>query len=396
MERWPGWEAHVVEHHLAQLQLQWGRRLRRWQAYVLAAPPPLLRAVETALLVTLSMATANKSADAAARVSLLGAWRLLPYLALVSICCYAWRLACHAWLRQEWRDLLQHWRSLRAEEATCPICAEQVPATAWHLASMPCCGGVLCWACVRRHAESVIDDARPEMRCPLLPCRSCLPDVQVFAALRREQWSWRQLDLTGSLARRKRRVYERWVLTCGLAESCSARAEDVVHCPTEDCDHMWVLPREMRARKDAAEPHTWWNPQTWSLGRYVGLYAPTVEEGRDLRHVHCPKCNRDYCLLCSLPWNGGSEARGHEGKSCIEHSGSFPQRRERRSKWAGAKPCPGCGVRIIRSMGCNKMTCTRCGSVWCWACLSDWQPVHYGCSEVEWREDSEDSQCSIL
>ena len=35
-------------------------------------------------------------------------------------------------------------------------------------ASLPCCARKLCWSCLRRHAESVIDDARPEMNCPLL------------------------------------------------------------------------------------------------------------------------------------------------------------------------------------------------------------------------------------
>ena len=33
---------------------------------------------------------------------------------------------------------------------------------------LPCCKRTLCWACLRRHAESVIDDARPDMNCPLV------------------------------------------------------------------------------------------------------------------------------------------------------------------------------------------------------------------------------------
>uniref|UniRef100_A0A7S1QEG8 RBR-type E3 ubiquitin transferase n=1 Tax=Alexandrium catenella TaxID=2925 RepID=A0A7S1QEG8_ALECA len=340
--------------------------------------------------------TTNRAADALTPVTLLGLRRLSPWLLLVSLCWYTWRLARNAWLRKEWCDFLQQFMS--GEQMQCAICAEEVPRTPWHVATMTCCGGKLCWACVQRHAESVVSDMRPEMRCPLLPCRSCLPDVIVLAAFRRQQWSLQGFDPIGSVFRRRRRAYERWVLACGLAESCSARMEDVVHCPREDCEHMWVLPRESRARKDAAEPTTRWNPQSWTLTRCVGLYSPAVEDGHDARHLHCPCCGRDSCLLCGFPWGEPSKASSHSGKSCIEHSSAYPERQHHRTKWAGAKPCPGCGVRILRSWGCNKMTCNQCGSHWCWVCLSEWEPAHYGCSRAEWRDDAdnEDSNCLIL
>lgn len=396
MDRWPGWHAQVLEHHLALLQIRW-RAAWQWQRQAWAAPDhvQLQRAVETMTFVVFCMMTTNGAADALTPVTLLGLRRLFPWLTLGGLCYYAWRLARNGWLRQEWHDFLQQFAS-RGEQAQCSICMEQVLATRWHVARLPCCGGELCWACVRRHAESVVDDARPEMRCPLHPCRSCLPDVVVLAALRRRQWSLEGFDPFGNLFRRKRRAYERWVLSCGLAESCSARVEDVVHCPREDCEHMWVLPRERRARKEAAEPSTRWNPQSWSLVRFVGLYSPAVEDdGHDMRHIHCPSCGRDSCLLCGLPWGEPSEDSSHSGKSCIEHSSSYPERQSPRTKWAGAKPCPGCGVRIFRSFGCNKMTCNQCGSQWCWVCLSNWEPAHYGCRRAEWS-DEEDEKCLIL
>jgi len=399
MERWPGWRAHVVEHHLAQLQFRLTAAWRRQgQAQVLPAPVQLQRAVETMMLIACCMVSANRAADALtpASVSLQGLRRLSPWLITVGLCCYVWRLLRNKWLQQEWHEFLQQ-LGPRLERVQCPICAEEVRATPWCLARLPCCNGELCWACVRRHAESVVEDARTEMLCPLLPCRSCLPDMVVLTALRRHQWSLEGFDPIGSRFRRRRRAYERWVLTCGLAETCGARAEDVVHCPREDCEHMWVLPRESRARKEAAEPQTRWNPQSWSLGRLVGLYSPSVEDGHDQRYIHCPSCGRDSCLLCGLPWGDRGEAGSHDGKSCLEHSLRFPERQVQRTKWAGAKPCPGCGVRIVRSWGCNKMTCSQCGKHWCWVCLSDWEPVHYDCSRAEWREDEEeDSECSIL
>jgi len=247
---------------------------------------------------------------------------------------------------------------------------------------------------LRRHAQSVIDEARPEMRCPLLPCRVTLTDIMVRAAFRREQWSWRTLDPMGRLARRKQRAYERWVLTTGLAASCSARAEDVVHCPRANCNNLWVMPRELRARKGQNEPHSVLNPQSWALGRCVGLYTPPVEEGaRDARRLLCPACKLEHCLLCGMPWERNSCQHG--GKSCIEHRRSFPKKHGEQSQWAGARPCPGCGVRILRSMGCNHMTCTQCGHQWCYACLSPWHPRHYGCRAEDWAERADGDICVI-
>ena len=45
----------------------------------------------------------------------------------------------------------------------------------------------------------------------------------------------RGLDLLGQRTLRKGRAYERWSLTSGLASSCQAHMEDVVHCPGSDC-----------------------------------------------------------------------------------------------------------------------------------------------------------------
>jgi len=223
------------------------------------------------------------------------------------------------------------------------------------------------------------------MLCPLLPCRKILPDVVVHTAIRRQQWSLHSLDITGRVARRKTRAYGRWSLSCGLAASCSARAEDVVHCPADDCGHMWVLPQQLRRGKASSEPQSCWNPRSWALGRRAGLYtAPSDDSGEDMRHISCPKCRLDYCLLCSCPWTAGLSTGlkdSHDSKSCVEYSSAFPERRSSSGvQWAGARPCPGCGVRIIRSMGCNHMTCTQCGSQWCWVCLGKWSPRHYSCT----------------
>ena len=35
----------------------------------------------------------------------------------------------------------------------------------------------------------------------------------------------------------------------------------------------------------------------------------------------------------------------------MEYSAAFPERRTGEREWAGAKPCPGCNVRILRPVG---------------------------------------------
>lgn len=364
----------AVEHHLALLQLTLHRRL------AIQAPHPALAHFSLLVLLVASSPLSQGLAWTFVTLGRLLLWQMPRALSIGAVL-YGWRVLRSEFLMQEWKDFLLQWR--RDKQAACVICAENRPVTPWHFLTLPCCAGTLCWNCVRRHAESVVDDARPEMLCPLSPCPRTMPDVVVSAAIRREQWTFGSLDITGSLARRKRRAYDRWSLSCGLAASCSARAEDVVHCPTNDCGHMWVLPQQLRRGKANLEPQSSWNPRSWAMCRRAGWYtAPADDSGEDLRRISCPKCRRDYCLLCSCPWNAGSMG-SHDAKSCIEYRSAFPERRSSSSvQWAGARPCPGCGVRIIRSMGCNHMTCTQCGSQWCWVCLGKWSPRHYSCTST--------------
>ena len=56
-------------------------------------------------------------------------------------------------------------------------------------------------------------------------------------------------------------------MTCFLSSVvpviCARRNEDVLHCPSADCGHMWVVPRELRRQTGRGEPRSLWDPRSW-------------------------------------------------------------------------------------------------------------------------------------
>lgn len=343
---WPGYAWHVLEHFAALARFQLLRLLQRWDLPQ-RAHVQLLQHIGVVGVIVLS--------GWAGYVSVRAIWELteliiyitvrcvvnlryliqpaMPWLLVAAASMYLRCLLDSAALRQEWLEFLQQWgwsrqllsafglRVARGQAVDCPICTETFEDNPWTMATLSCCKQSVCWACLCRHAESVIDDARPDMNCPLF-CKVLIPDVMVYKSFRRHQWSWRGLDLLGQKTRRKCRAYERWCLSSGLANTCAARMEDVVHCPGSDCDHMWLLPKQLRRSKASQEPGSRWDPRSWSFGRHMGFYVAPSEGGEDLRCVHCPSCEVAYCLLCSQPW----EVSGHHhaGKSCLEFDATLP------------------------------------------------------------------------
>eukprot|EP00435_Cladocopium_sp_Y103_P051536 s478_g16.t1 len=291
---WPGYVWHVLEHFAALARLQLLRMLQRWDL-----PQP----AHVQLLQHLGVVGAIVLSGWAGYVSVRAIWELTELMIYITMKCVVnlryliqpampWFLVAAASMYL--RCLLDS-AALRQEtfEGTrggnagdCPICTETFEDNPWTMATLPCCKQSVCWACLCRHAESVIDDARPDMNCPLF-CKVLIPDVMVYKSFRRHQWSWHGLDPLGQKTRRKCRAYERWCLSSGLASTCAARMEDVVHCPGSDCDHMWLLPKHLR------------------------------------RHHHA-------------------------GKSCLEFDATLPSTlRSKERHWAGAKECPGCGAKAF-------------------------------------------------
>jgi hypothetical protein len=77
----------------------------------------------------------------------------------------------------------------------------------------------------------------------------------------------------------------------------------------------------------------------------------------------CPKCVSVICASCHV---------SHENQTCAEYKDFASGRLEALEKFkkeSGCKDCPRCKTTMIKSEGCNHMTCGGCGIHICWVCL---------------------------
>ncbi|KAJ4358725.1 uncharacterized protein N0V89_003309 [Didymosphaeria variabile] len=94
--------------------------------------------------------------------------------------------------------------------------------------------------------------------------------------------------------------------------------------------------------------------------------------------IACPHCEESMCMKCMRPW--------HASTSCSK----FKIAEEKHSLQAitdmGAKPCPKCGVKIVKNGGCNHMKCGHCKQDFCFSCLVAYGPKMQhgdGCAETQ-------------
>jgi len=213
------------------------------------------------------------------------------------------------------------------------------------------------------------------------------------------------------------RLYDKWSLTIGLAKITDQIA---IHCPSPDCNCIWLASKEFRAEKNRHEYESthrflsswlYYTPKTQnymntiafmdaqeiyykSNNRTVEDYIPS--ERGDRRICFCPKCATEFCGLCRRPWSTITLTSGtllqppnakeiiHTKKSCSSYAKLVPSSTNYDytsvARAIRAKMCPGCSIRVQRIDGCNHMTCS-CGMEWCYVCQCPWNVSHYSCVE---------------
>ena len=89
------------------------------------------------------------------------------------------------------------------------------------------------------------------------------------------------------------------------------------------------------------------------------IYRKSKHPGQTV--LQCPACLVRICPHCNT--------ESHESGSCQERNAEDEGLFEQWKHGHDVKHCPHCGVPIEREAGCNHMTCARCKTHICWACL---------------------------
>uniref|UniRef100_A0A6M2DGF5 RBR-type E3 ubiquitin transferase n=1 Tax=Xenopsylla cheopis TaxID=163159 RepID=A0A6M2DGF5_XENCH len=107
----------------------------------------------------------------------------------------------------------------------------------------------------------------------------------------------------------------------------------------------------------------------------------------------CPNCLYSFCILCKRVYHGVEpcKLKQEDKREIIEkyQTGTEEYRQEINKRYGekyikrlledhaseetinnSTKPCPKCQVQIEKSEGCNKMTCNRCQTFFCYLCSS--------------------------
>ncbi|XP_033112078.1 E3 ubiquitin-protein ligase RNF14-like [Anneissia japonica] len=196
------------------------------------------------------------------------------------------------------------------------------------------CNHVYCNVCLKSYFEVQIKDGNVKcLTCPNLKCDSQATPCQVHSLVGNELYA----------------QYDRLLL-----ESSLQSMDDIVYCPRVQCQTPVIM-----------------------------------EKGSSLGQ--CPKCHLTFCFFCRMTYHGVSPCRvrkeelqkireeyekGDENKKIyLEHR--YGKRTIQRAleelhseEWlhSNSKLCPSCGAHIQKIDGCNKMTCMKCRTYFCWLC----------------------------
>jgi len=92
-------------------------------------------------------------------------------------------------------------------------------------------------------------------------------------------------------------------------------------------------------------------------------YCTEIQRGDPSKPMmSCNNCEQIYCYV-------HSNAHGPE-MTCEEYDEKNKEEFIKNREAAGkdAKECPGCGILVQKSQGCNHMTCTKCSTEFCYVC----------------------------
>jgi len=193
-------------------------------------------------------------------------------------------------------------------------------------------------------------------------------------------------------------VYCRDCMTNYFMEKISTGAVSSLVCPTFKCETQALpnqvaelVPHEMFQKYESLLLETQLESMTdVMLCPRVVCQCPTLID-RETNMGQCPGCRFAFCIYCKATYHGVSPCKfkSSEQRAILERyknsSGEervFLEKRYGKKQLATmsatlasedymashARQCPHCNAPIEKNEGCNKITCWRCNTHFCWLC----------------------------
>ena len=203
----------------------------------------------------------------------------------------------------------------------CPLCLLELPPE--FFPDMSTCNHRACYDCLQQYLKIEISESRVMITCP--ECTELIHPNDIRMILNDEDFTCK---------------YEKFMLRRVLVAEADAR-----WCPAPDCGFVVIA--------------------SGCAG------CPKLQ-------CHRPGCDTNFCYHCKQEW--------HPNQTCdaarIQRSNG---RRDSDASITGhnkdtdIKPCPTCKVLIIKmdDGSCNHMTCSVCGTEFCWLCMKQISDLHY-------------------
>eukprot|EP00826_Nyctotherus_ovalis_P016711 TRINITY_DN1484_c0_g1_i8.p1 TRINITY_DN1484_c0_g1~~TRINITY_DN1484_c0_g1_i8.p1 ORF type:complete len:485 (-),score=85.84 TRINITY_DN1484_c0_g1_i8:55-1509(-) len=202
-------------------------------------------------------------------------------------------------------------------EVTCEICMRTMSGT--NFVRLLACKHFTCKDCYKTYCESLIFDGRAsQITCFSEDCKTLIPDTFLKKTLSDELYE----------------RYETFNINKALGEM-----EDIAWCP--QCE------------------------------------GPAFKSEHSSLVAYCQECDFRFCLKCHNIYHPFQRCKSLEVqeevpleqlKDKITMSETLNTSLSNRYMNKFAKPCPKCKIPIIKTGGCNKMTCFKCKIFFCWTC----------------------------
>jgi len=193
-------------------------------------------------------------------------------------------------------------------------------------------------------------------------------------------------------------VYCKDCMTNYFKEKISTGAVSSLMCPTFKCETQALpnqvaelVPQEMFQKYESLLLETQLESMTdvISCPRVV-CQCPTMID-RETNMGQCPACQLAFCIYCKATYHGVSPCKfkSSEQRAILERYNNstgeektFLEKRYGKKQLAtmsadlasedymasNARQCPHCNAPIEKNEGCNKITCWRCNTHFCWLC----------------------------